>query len=66
MAKVERFKAFRPNKKVVEKFVCPPYDVVNTEEAREYAEGNDINFFHVTRSEIDFPKIYNGRCIAAR
>ena len=59
MAKVERFKAFRPNKKVVEKFVCPPYDVVNTEEAREYAEGNDINFFHVTRSEIDFPKGYN-------
>lgn len=59
MAKVERFKAFRPNKEVVEKFVCPPYDVVNTEEAREYAEGNDINFFHVTRSEIDFPKGQN-------
>lgn len=59
MAKVERFKAFRPNKEVVEKFVCPPYDVINTEEAREYAKGNDISFFHVTRSEIDFPEGHN-------
>ena len=32
-----------------------PYDVVNTEEARELAAGNPLSFLHVTRPEIDLP-----------
>jgi uncharacterized protein (DUF1015 family) len=30
-----------------------PYDVVNTDEAREMASGNDLSFLHVSRAEID-------------
>jgi uncharacterized protein (DUF1015 family) len=32
-----------------------PYDVVNSEEARELAAGNPLSFLHVTRPEIDLP-----------
>ncbi len=32
---------------------CPPYDVINTEEARKLAENNPFSFLHVTRPEID-------------
>lgn len=35
--------------------VAPPYDVVTTDEALEYAEGKPANFLHVSRAEIDFP-----------
>jgi len=32
-----------------------PYDVINTEEARQAAAGNPQSFLHVVRSEIDLP-----------
>ena len=32
-----------------------PYDVVNTDEARALAAGNDLSFLHVSRAEIDLP-----------
>jgi uncharacterized protein (DUF1015 family) len=32
-----------------------PYDVVNTDEARQLAADNPLSFLHVTRSEIDLP-----------
>ena len=35
--------------------IAPPYDVVSTEEARQWAEGNPWSFFHVSRPEIDLP-----------
>ena len=35
--------------------IAPPYDVVSTEEARLWAEGNPWSFFHVSRPEIDLP-----------
>src|SRR5262249_34743655 len=34
----------------------PPYDVVTTEEARAYAEGNPQCFFHISRPEIGLPR----------
>ena len=33
----------------------PPYDVLNTEEAREMAAGNPLSFLHVNKPEIDLP-----------
>jgi uncharacterized protein (DUF1015 family) len=33
----------------------PPYDVINTEEARALAAGNPASFLHVSRPEIDLP-----------
>ena len=38
---------------------CEPYDVINTEEARQRAAGNDKSFLHVVRSEIDLPEDTN-------
>ena len=35
--------------------IAPPYDVVSTEEARLWADGNPWSFFHVSRPEIDLP-----------
>jgi len=53
MAKVKPFKGIRPKEDIVEKVASLPYDVMNREEAKEMAEGNDKSFLHVIRSEID-------------
>lgn len=53
MAKVKPFKGIRPKEDIVEKVACLPYDVMNREEAKKMAEGNDKSFLHVVRSEID-------------
>jgi uncharacterized protein (DUF1015 family) len=53
MAIVKPFKAIRPATDLVEKVACLPYDVMNTEEAREMAQGNPYSFLHVVRPEIN-------------
>jgi uncharacterized protein (DUF1015 family) len=55
MSIVRPFRGLRPPKDKVLKVVCPPYDVVSTEEARDYAKGNPLCFFHVSRPEIGLP-----------
>jgi uncharacterized protein (DUF1015 family) len=54
MAIVRPFKGIRPDKNLVDKIASLPYDVMNREEARKMAEGNDDSFLHVVRSDIDF------------
>jgi uncharacterized protein (DUF1015 family) len=49
------FRALRPPPELAAQIACPPYDVVNTEEARAYARGNECCFFHISRPEIDLP-----------
>ncbi|MBW6515283.1 MAG: DUF1015 family protein [Candidatus Cloacimonetes bacterium] len=56
MALIRAFKGFRPRKDMVEKVASPPYDVINSEEARELAKGNPYSFLHVVKSEIDLPE----------
>ena len=53
MAVVRPFKGFRPKEDLVEKVASLPYDVMNREEAKKMAKGNDVSFLHVVRSEID-------------
>jgi len=53
MAIVRPFKALRPNKDVADKVASLPYDVMNREEAKEMAKGNDLSFLHIVRSEMD-------------
>ncbi|WP_202709767.1 DUF1015 domain-containing protein [Sporosalibacterium faouarense] len=53
MAVVRPFKGIRPKKELVEKVASLPYDVMNREEAKEMAKGNEHSFLHVVRSEID-------------
>lgn len=55
MATLKPFKAWRPNPEYVEEVACVPYDVVNTKEAAELAEGKSKSFLHVIRPEIDLP-----------
>jgi uncharacterized protein (DUF1015 family) len=55
MAKIRPFRALRPEPSAVSKIASVPYDVVNTEEARALAAGNDLSFLHVSRAEIDLP-----------
>lgn len=55
MAIIKPFKALRPKPEQAKKVAAKPYDVLNSEEAREEASGNPVSFLHVTKSEIDLP-----------
>lgn len=59
MAIIKAFKAFRPTKNLASKIAALPYDVMNSEEAREMVEGNEYSFLHVDRAEINLPKEIN-------
>lgn len=56
MAVIRPFEALRPTKDQAQLVASVPYDVVNKEEARQFAEGNPISYLHITRSEIDLPE----------
>jgi len=55
MSQLKPFKAFRPKPELAGQVASVPYDVVNTEEARQLAAGNPNSFLHVGRPEIDLP-----------
>ena len=55
MSHLNPFRAYRPRPDLAAKVAAVPYDVVNTREARELAEGNPYSFLHVGRPEIDLP-----------
>lgn len=55
MAVIRPFRALRPPTERAQAVASVPYDVVNTEEARALAEGNNLSFLHVSRPEIDLP-----------
>jgi uncharacterized protein (DUF1015 family) len=55
MAVVKPFKGLRPPKNLVENVSCLPYDVMNSEEAAQMAQGKKESLLHVTRAEIDLP-----------
>ena len=64
--KIKPFKGIRPPKELVEKVNSRPYDVLNSEEARAEAAGNDMSLYHIIKPEINFepgtdehdPKVY--------
>ena len=55
MAIIKPFKGIRPPKALVEKVQSRPYDVLNSDEARAEAEGNEMSLYHIIKPEIDFP-----------
>ena len=55
MSVIKPFKGYRPPVDIVEKLASRPYDVLNTEEAREECAGNPYSLLHVTKAEIDLP-----------
>lgn len=54
MAKVKPFKGVRPPRHMVTEVASRPYDVLNSEEARQEAEGNPKSLYHIIKPEIDF------------
>jgi uncharacterized protein (DUF1015 family) len=55
MAHLHPFRALRPVPGKAAEVACVPYDVINTKEARQLAEGKPSSFLHVIRPEIDLP-----------
>lgn len=55
MATIKPFKGIRPPQNLVERVASRPYDVLNSAEARDEAEGNEMSLYRIIRPEIDFP-----------
>lgn len=55
MSLIKPFAGLRPKAEFAADVVAPPYDVLNTEEARQRAEGRPHSFLHISKPEIDLP-----------
>lgn len=53
MAVIRPFRAVRPVPELAAKVAALPYDVMNSEEAREMVKDNPYSFLHVDKAEID-------------
>jgi uncharacterized protein (DUF1015 family) len=53
MAIVRAFRAIRPTAELASKVAALPYDVMNSQEARQMVVGNPYSFLHVDKAEID-------------
>ncbi len=54
MAIVRPFRGLRPKADKAKQVASPPYDVLNTEEAREMARNNPYSFLRVNKAELEF------------
>ncbi|MEG0133783.1 MAG: DUF1015 family protein [Clostridium sp.] len=55
MSVVRPFKGIRPTIELVDKVAALPYDVMNTDEARDMVKSNPYSFLHVDKAQIDLP-----------
>ena len=53
MPLVQPFRGLRPVAEHATDVVAPPYDVLNTAEARERVKGHPLSFLHISKPEID-------------
>jgi uncharacterized protein (DUF1015 family) len=53
MATIRPFKAFRPKPQFAAEVAAKPYDVLNSDEAREEVKGHPLSFLHVGKPEVD-------------
>lgn len=56
MALYRAFQAFRPEKSKQALIPALPYDVMNSDEAKEMVKDNPYSFLHIDKAEIDLPK----------
>ena len=56
MSLVQPFRGLRPVADKASDVVAPPYDVLNTAEARKRVEGHPLSFLHISKPEIDLPE----------
>lgn len=55
MARIEPFKGIRPRKDIAEKVASPPYDVLNSQEAKVIVKENSFSFLRIVKPEVDLP-----------
>lgn len=55
MAVFKPFKAYRPKPELAVEVAAKPYDVLNSEEAREEVKGHPLSFLHIGKPEVDLP-----------
>jgi len=53
---IKPFRGLRPVPGHAADVAAPPYDVLNTEEARQRASGRPLSFLHISKPEIDLPE----------
>lgn len=55
MARIEPFKGIRPRKELASQVAAPPYDVLDSKEAKEITSKNELSFLRITKPEVDLP-----------
>ena len=55
MSLIRPFTGLRPIPTQAAEVIAPPYDVLNSEEARQRAQGRPWSFLHISKPEIDLP-----------
>ena len=53
---IKPFRGLRPAPGRAADVIAPPYDVLNSAEARERARGRPASFLHISKPEIDLPE----------
>lgn len=53
MSTVRPFRGLRPGKEFAEKIASPPYDVLDSDEARSIVKDNPLSFLRVVKPEVD-------------
>ena len=56
MTTLKAFKGLRPPKEIAKELASRPYDVLNSNEAKTEAKGNDYSLLHIIKPEIDLPE----------
>ena len=54
MAIVKPFRGLRPKPEFCKEIASPPYDVLNTEEARSIVKQNPKSFLRINKAELEF------------
>ena len=52
---IKPLRGLRPTPERAADVAAPPYDVLNTDEARQRAAGRPLSFLHISKPEIDLP-----------
>ena len=55
MSLIKPFRGLRPAPDKSVDVIAPPYDVLNSDEARERVVGKPLSFLHISKPEIDLP-----------
>lgn len=56
MSLIRPFTGLRPVASCADDLLAPPYDVLNSEEARAQVQGRPHSFLHVSKPEVDLPE----------